>query len=177
MKSLSEQTGQFVLAVKAPGESPDELFEQAQVAEEAEDFEAAERLYRKVMRIDAGEPTAAFNLGNLLRGSGRKVEAEAAYRAAIKAEPRFAEAWYNLADLLDDQNQPDKAVACLERALEADPAYADALFNLGLLLQRMQRHTDAARCWRRYLVIDADSSWATRAKRALKYCEMQIAQS
>ncbi len=174
MKGLSERTGQFVLAVEAPQENPDELFEQAQAAEAAQDWDTAQRLYRKVIRIDPGDPVAAFNLGNLLRASGRRVEAEASYRAAIKAEPRFAEAWYNLADLFDEQSD-DKAVDCLERALEADPDYADAIYNLGLLLQRKQRHAEAAACWRRYLMLDNHSSWAVRARRALKYCEMQIA--
>ncbi len=174
MKGLSERTGQFVLAVEAPRESPDELFEQAQAAEAAQDWDTAQRLYRKVIRLDPGDPVAAFNLGNLLRASGRRVEAEASYRAAIKAEPRFAEAWYNLADLFDEQSD-DKAVDCLERALEADPDYADAIYNLGLLLQRRQRHAEAAACWQRYLMLDNHSSWAVRARRALKYCEMQIA--
>ncbi len=177
MKGRADRTGQFVLPVGEPQESPDDLFEQAQSAEEARDFEAAQRLYRRVMRLDPGDPTAAFNLGNLLRASGRKVEAEAAYRAATKADPRFCEAWYNLADILDDQSRTDKAVVCLERALEADPDYADAIFNLGLLHQRKERHAAAAVCWRRYLALDNASPWASRARLALKYCEMQLARS
>ena len=177
MQGRTDQRGQFVMPVGEAQESPDELFEQAQSAEAANDVESAERLYRRIMRIDPADPTAAFNLGNLLRAVGRKVEAEAAYRAATKSDPRFAEAWYNLADLLDDQRQPDKAVACLERALAADPDYADAIFNLGLLHQRTDRYADAAAYWRRYLALDNDSSWASRARRALKYCEMRIAQS
>ena len=175
MKGRTDKTGQFVLAVGEGRENPDELFEQAQAAEEASDVETAQRLYRKVMRIDPGDPTAAFNLGNLLRAIGRKIEAEAAYRASTKSDPRFAEAWYNLADILDDQSRSDEAVDCLERALAADPDYADAIFNLGLLHQRHERHADAAIYWRRYLALDNDSDWAARARKALKYCEMQIA--
>jgi len=177
LKGRTDQSGQFVLPVKEARESPDELFEQAQAAEEAKDIEAAQRLYRKVMRLDPRDPAAAFNLGNLLRSIGQKIEAEAAYRAATKADPRFAEAWYNLADILDDQSQSDKAVVCLKRALDIDPDYADAVFNLGLLHQRKERHADAAVYWRRYLALDKESPWAARAKRALKYCEMQIAHS
>src|SRR5262249_5516720 len=158
-------------------EDPDELFEQAQAAEEEKDFDTAQRLYRKIMRIDSRDPAAAFNLGNLLRGVGQKIEAEAAHRTACKADPRFAEAWYNLADLLDERGKPDQAVVCLNKALGADPNYADALFNLGLVHQRHERLADAAACWRRYLVLDRESSWASRAKQALKYCEMKIAQS
>jgi tetratricopeptide (TPR) repeat protein len=177
MTGRTDQTGQFVLPVGETQQDPDELFEQAQSAEQAKDVETAQRLYHRVMRIDPSDPTAAFNLGNLLRSLGQKVEAEAAYRAATKADAKFAEAWYNLADILDEQGQSDKAVAYLERALDADPDYADAIFNLGLLHQRADRHAEAAACWRRYLALDDESSWAARAKRALKYCEMQIAHS
>lgn len=177
VKGRTDKRGQFVLPVAGTPESPDELFEQAQAAEQANDVETAQRLYRKVMRIDSADPAAAFNLGNLLRSVGKKVEAEAAYRAATKADPRFAEAWYNLADMLDDQGQPDKAIAYLNRAVQADPDYADAIFNLGLLHQRGERHADAAGYWRRYLALDSESPWAARARRALKYCEMRIAQS
>jgi len=177
LKGRTDQTGQFVLPVGEAQEDADALFEEAQAAEEVRDVETAQRLYRKVMRMDPKDPAAAFNLGNLLRSMGRKVEAEAAYRAATKSDPDFAEAWYNLGDMLDDQGQCDKAVACLTRALEADPNYADAVFNLGLLHQRKERLADAAACWRRYLALDKDSDWAPRARQALKYCEMQIAHS
>jgi tetratricopeptide (TPR) repeat protein len=177
MKGRTDKTGQFVLPVGEAQENPDELFEQAQSAEETKDIETAQRLYRRVMRLDPSDPIAAFNLGNLLRSLGRRIEAEAAYRAATKADPCFAEAWYNLADVLDDQNQVDKAVVCLKRALAADANYADAIFNLGLLHQRNGKHAEAAVYWRRYLALDDASSWASRAKRALKYCEMQIAHS
>ncbi|HEY1364191.1 MAG TPA: tetratricopeptide repeat protein [Xanthobacteraceae bacterium] len=177
MQGRTDERGQFVLPVPASPESADELFERAQQAEAASEVETAERLYRKVMRIDPADPAAAFNLGNLLRSSGRKVEAEQAYRSAVKADAGFAEAWYNLADLLDEQRQPDNAVACLERAIAAAPDYADAIFNLALLHQRQARHADAAAGWRRYLALDSESDWATRARRALKFCEMQISLS
>ncbi len=110
----------------------------------------------------------------MLRASGRNLEAEAAYSAAVKADPDFAAAWYNLADMLDDQRRTTEAIACLRRALDADPAYLDAMFNLGLMLQRLERHAEAAQWWRRYLAVDASSPWAARARRALKFCEIQL---
>ena len=65
----------------------------------------------------------------------------------------------------------------LGAALDADPTYADAIFNLGLLHQRADRPTEAASCWQRYLALDKESPWASRARQALKYCEMRIAHS
>jgi tetratricopeptide (TPR) repeat protein len=102
------------------------------------------------------------------------VEAEAAYRSAVGVDPKFAPAWHNLADLLDERGRLDEAVDCQKRALDADPHFADAMFNLALFLQRLGEPADAAIWWRKYLEHDRTSSWAERAKRALKYCEMQM---
>ena len=175
LKGRTDKTGQFVLDVDPPDGDAEALFAQAQAAEEQNDTAAAERLYRRVMKLDPGDAAAAFNLGNLLRVGGRALEAEAAFRAAVAADPKFAPAWYNLADVLDDQGRTQEAVDCLTRALDADPAYGDAMFNMGLLLQKLERPKDAAAWWRRYLELDHDSPWAARARRALKYCEMQLA--
>ena len=95
-------------------------------------------------------------------------------RAATCADPTFAEAWYNLSDLLDEQGRSEAAIDFLRKALRAAPAYIDAIFNLALLLQRSNKHAEAAEYWRHYLANDAQSEWASRARRSLKFCEMQI---
>jgi tetratricopeptide (TPR) repeat protein len=177
MKGRADKTGQFVLDVEKPAGDADAVFEEAQAAEEHSDLATAERLYRRAMNMDPADPAAPFNLGNVLRAGGRNLEAETAYRAAVKADPDFASAWYNLADVLDDQRRTDEAIDCLKRALVADPAHADAIFNMGLFLQRLERHDEAAGWWRQFLALDGSSPWAARAKRALKYCEIQLASS
>jgi tetratricopeptide (TPR) repeat protein len=170
----TDKRGQFVLPVGPLEQNPDALFEQGQSAEDAGDITEAERLYRVLMKCDPTDAAPPFNLGNLLRANGRKVEAEGALRAATRADPMFAEAWYNLSDLLDEQGRSEAAIDCLRRALHAAPDYADAMFNLALMLQRSNRHNEAAECWRRYLANDAQSEWAARARRSLRFCEMQI---
>jgi tetratricopeptide (TPR) repeat protein len=89
--------------------------------------------------VITGRRAPLFNLGNMFRVTGRKIEAEVALRAATRADPTFAEAWYNLSDLLDEQGRSEAAIDCLRRALQAAPDYADAMFNLALLLQRGSR--------------------------------------
>jgi tetratricopeptide (TPR) repeat protein len=170
----TDKRGQFVLPVSRPEQNADALFERAQAAEEIGDRAEAERLYRGLMKSDPTDAASPFNLGNMLRTDGRKVEAEAAFRAATRADPMFSEAWYNLADLLDEQGRSEAAIDCLRRALHAAPEYVDAMFNLALLLQRSNRHDEAVECWRRYLVNDGQSEWAARARRSLKFCEMQV---
>ena len=170
----ADKYGQFVFAVDEARDDPDELFERAQSAEQVGDVEEAERLYRLLMKSDPTDASAPFNLGNMLRGAGRTVEAEAALKAATRANPAFAEAWYNLADLLDDQGRAEAAVECLRKALLVAPDYMDAMFNLALLLQRKCAYAEAADYWRRYLTNDRASEWAARARRSLKFCEIQV---
>ena len=170
----TDRNGQFVLAVDRSQNNPDDLFEQAQAAEEAGDTAEAERLYRILMKSDPTDASAPFNLGNLLRGSARNVEAEAAFRVATRTDPIFADAWFNLGDLLDEQGRVEAAIECLRTALKVAPDYADAMFNLALLLQRQNQYAEAADYWRRYLASDRQSEWAVRARRSLKFCEMQI---
>ncbi len=170
-----DSKGQFVLPIEPSTADADALFEQAQAVEEAENWDAAERLYGLIVKIDPDDASSAFNLGNAQRAQGKLIDAEAAYRITIEREPQFAEAWFNLADLLDEQRRGSEAIRCLEQALKADPDYADAVFNLALLFQRLERLSEAAVQWKRYLEIGRASAWAARAKRALKFCEMQMA--
>ncbi len=112
----TDKSGQFVLAVAGSQHDPHELFEEAQSAEEAGDLAEAERFYRILMKSDSTDAAAPFNLGNVLRTAGRKVETEAALRAATRADPAFAEAWYNFSDLLDEQGRSEAAIdACARR--------------------------------------------------------------
>ena len=169
----TDKHGQFLFAVDGSEQSPDDLFARAQSAEQSGDIVEAERLYRLLIKSDPADASAPFNLGNMLRAHARHIEAEAAFRSATRIDPTFAEAWYNLGDLLDDQGRTDAAIECLRKALRAAPDYADAMFNLALLLQRKNQYPEAADYWRRYLASDSRSDWATRARRSLKYCEMQ----
>src|SRR6516225_5774970 len=170
----ADRNGQFVLAVDSSRNNPDDLFEEAQSAVEAGDLAEAERLYRLLMKCDPTDALAPFNLGNLLRASARNVEAEAALRAATDVDPTFAVGWYNLSDLLDEQGRSEAAIECLRTALRVAPHYADAMFNVALLLQRKSQYAEAADYWRRYLASDRQSEWAARARRSLKFCEMEV---
>jgi tetratricopeptide (TPR) repeat protein len=169
----TDKRGQFLFAVDGSAQSPDDLFDRARSAEQMGDTAEAERFYCLLMKGDPADASAPFNLGNMLRANGRYVQAEAAFRTATRVDPTFAQAWYNLGDLLDDQGRTDAAIEHLRKALRVVPDYADATFNLALLLQRKNQYTEAVSYWRRYLVSDRHSDWATRARRSLKFCEMQ----
>jgi hypothetical protein len=48
------------------------------------------------------------------------------------------------------------------------------LSNLALRLQLKNQCPQSADHWRRYLACDCQKEWATRARRSLKFCEMQV---
>ncbi len=75
---------------------------------------------------------------------------------------------------LDEQGRSEAAIECLRTTLRVAPDYTDAMFNIALLLQRTNQYAEAADYWRRYLTNDCQSDWASRARRSLKFCEMQI---
>jgi tetratricopeptide (TPR) repeat protein len=76
--------------------------------------------------------------------------------------------------MLDEQGRVEAAIECLRIALRVAPDYTDAMFNLALVLQRTNQYAEAAGYWRRYLASDYQSEWAARARRSLKFCEIQI---
>jgi tetratricopeptide (TPR) repeat protein len=76
--------------------------------------------------------------------------------------------------LLHEQGRVEAAIECLRTTLRVAPDYADAMFNIALLLQRKDQYAEAADYWRRYLASDSQSEWAARARRSLKFCEMQL---
>jgi hypothetical protein len=51
------------------------------------------------------------------------------------------------------------------------------VFNLAMHLQTAGQHADAIVHWKHYLTLDPSSAWSVKAKRALKFCEMQVAHS
>jgi tetratricopeptide (TPR) repeat protein len=159
-----------VLAVDEHQHNPDEIFALAVAADETGDVGEAERLYRIVTKGDPRDAAAPFNLGNMLRACGRKAEAEAALRAATRLDPSFAEAWYNLSDLLDEQGRtepPSNAYArrCLSRLTISTQCSTWPCCCNEKINTRRPPTIGAA---------DAKSEWAARARRSLKFCEMQV---
>jgi hypothetical protein len=167
----AELDGQLRLPLPDAGNpTADELFEAAEIAEDAADWVAAERHYRRALDLDDGDQSAAFNLANTLAAQDRGAEAQIYLRRALAIDPDFAEAWYNLAGFLDAAADRAAAKESLEKALAIDGDYADALYNLGQLHFEDGAYERALECWERYLSFDPQSEWGEKARRAMAVC-------
>lgn len=172
---VADPDGQLRLPLAMPADRPcnptvDALFEAAEAAEAEQRWDAAERLYRRCMDLDRLDPTAPFNLANVLGRRGRLAEAAFLLQLAVSLDPSFAEAWYNLAHVSEAQGRAAGARDALAKALAVDPDYGDALYNAALLHFRDGDCGRAADLWNRYLAVDPAGVWARRARAGLGLC-------
>jgi len=151
----------------AAGTSAYRAFLEACAAEDAGEVARAEHLYRQALELQPSLAAALTNLGNLRYRRGEVDTARAFYEQALDHEPGQPEARYNLANLLEDLGDTELAIAELRRVCITAPEFADAHYNLGLLLARVGGQAQAQRYLERYLELDADSSWAERARSCL----------
>lgn len=163
-QSRAELNGQRLLPLEDPVEDAEDYFGHAEVAEEAELFAEAARLYAHCVAIDPTDATAAFNLGNCLRRLGDLDAALEAYATALKRDPLFVEAWFNQGGVLREMGRIAAARQHLETAVRIDPTYADAAYNLGALEYEAGDLRAARQYWLRYLEHDSTSDWARRAR-------------
>jgi tetratricopeptide (TPR) repeat protein len=176
-QGLSELDGQLLFDLGTPGDAElEELFAEAEAAEEDGRHDKAAALYQRCLAMDPSDAVAAFNRANSLRAAGRQVEAAHDYARAIKLDPGFVEAWFNLAGLMMERRRSDSARRHLQKAIALDGNYADAIFNLGKLEFDAGDLGNARRWWARYLELDSESEWARAAARGVQFIDLHLAQ-
>lgn len=99
---------------------------------------AAADCYRRALALDSEcgfihHAEAHNNLGTLLAGEDRLVEAEASYRAALKVRPEFAEAHKNRGAVLQALGRHAEALASFREAVRLRPDFAEAAYKLAAL--------------------------------------------
>jgi len=172
---LTSLEGQGFLALETRGQTLDDLFEAAALAEGEARLDEAASLYDQCARSDRRCAIAPYNLGNVRLVQGAYAEAIIAYRRALSRDPAFAEARYNLAQALEAASRPGEACEELERLLQNDPAHADALFNLAQLRMSAGALGAAKALYERYLDLGPPAAWAETARKAIRLCAAQAA--
>ncbi|BCG72024.1 hypothetical protein MesoLj113a_31820 [Mesorhizobium sp. 113-1-2] len=173
----SELDGQLLFDLGSVAQGDDtleDLFAEAEAAEEGGDHDGAAALYQRCLAIDPSDAIAAFNRANCLRAGGHAADAAHDYARAIKLDPAFVEAWFNLAGLMSEQGRDASARRHLQKAIALDKNYADPVFNLARLEFDAGNLPEARRLWVRYLELDADSEWADVAAKGVQFVDMQL---
>ena len=133
-------------------------------ADDPDQSEQAEALYRRALDADPYLVAALINLGNLHYARNRLAEALALYEQAIALAPDYFEAHYNRANVLHDAGRFDQAAESYDAALALDPDHADAHFYLAVTLEKLERSADARPHWESYQRLAPDGAWAELAR-------------
>jgi Tfp pilus assembly protein PilF len=96
----------------------------------------AKKDFEKVLRSDATNKFAHYNLGYIAQTTGDRGETERQYRAALATDPKFGPALYNLAVAVTADGDTGEAISLYRQAITADKKDANSHFNLGLLLRQ-----------------------------------------
>jgi tetratricopeptide (TPR) repeat protein len=120
----------------------DSYYRAGYYALEFDDFDAAEKAYRKAIEIDPTHRLAHNELGVTLASLNRFQEAETHFLKAIDLEANFAEAHRNLGTTRGRQGKYQEAIAPLEEALRIAPDDSESHRMLGKVFTGLGRHRE-----------------------------------
>ena len=98
------------------------------------DFEAAESMYRQVLRSEPEQPDALHLMGLLAFQTDRLADSIYFFRRALAVRPMFANAWHSLAKALHLQGRADEASVAYRRAISLANDYVEAYCDYATLL-------------------------------------------
>jgi predicted TPR repeat methyltransferase len=127
------------------------LLQQAMQAHQADDLDAAERLYREVLELRVAQPDALHYLGVLCHQCGRSDEGVELIRMALQITPKHPDAYNNLGNIHKECGRLRDAEACYRKALEHGPQHHNALSNLAVVLEAQERPQEAFEAYERLL--------------------------
>ncbi len=125
---------------------------------QADQWAAAEQIYRQVLQANPTDANAWCYLGIACHDQDRLDEAVAAYRRAIQLQPHFPIAFNNLGNTLRLQRKLADAVACFDQALRLKPDYVNAHKNKGTALVWEGRLEEALACYGQALEFAPDDA-------------------
>lgn len=133
-----------------------ELFFAALDAQNRNQLDRAERLYREALALAPDRPSILNNLGAVLQQQGKFAEALTCCERLIALSPDDAGAMNNYGNALAATGRHDEALLQFDRALRSNPEFTDALASRGSVLAELGRHAEALEDNRRAAALAPD---------------------
>ena len=110
-------------------------------------IQIAEKLYKKILKINPNHLDSIFLLGSLSLQIKNFDKARQLLQKTIKINPDHADAHFNLGILFKELGELQKAMSCYTSVIEINPNHADAHFNLGILFKELGELQKAMSCY------------------------------
>jgi tetratricopeptide (TPR) repeat protein len=127
------------------------------------DLEAAETVYRRLLRDDPDDARVLHYLGLLRFQQNRLEDAEALISRSLRHEGANANAWSDLGMVRVKAGTPEDALEPFSRALAIAPAHPDALNNAAQALRNLHRFDQARPLLERLVALQPASAPARYA--------------
>jgi tetratricopeptide (TPR) repeat protein len=128
--------------------------------QESGDLERADKICKKILRVNPNHPDAMHLRGFVAQQTGRHDKAIELISQAIKRNPNNPLYHYNLALPFISQEKWNEAISCYQKALELKPDLIPARVNMGNLFQQQGRMEEAISCYQKALELRPDDPFA-----------------
>jgi protein O-GlcNAc transferase len=118
-------------------------------------LDQAEYIYREILRIQANNVLAHYNLGIICQDKLQFDKAIYHYKKALDLDPNIADAYFNMGTIFHDRGLLDDAIRNYQAALELDPNSADINNNIGLVLKEKGQLDEAISYYHQALQINS----------------------
>jgi predicted O-linked N-acetylglucosamine transferase (SPINDLY family) len=144
-RSLKRVTAPVATIARYPtlSSSVDETFQRALAALRAGKAQAAEHLFRKLLRVRPKHVAGLNLLGVLLSQQKRWQEAEPFVRRALRENSKSDATHYNYGIILKNLHRPAEALERFNQALTINPSVAETWNNRGAVFNDLKRFSEA----------------------------------
>jgi predicted TPR repeat methyltransferase len=136
----------------------DEAVSVAVALQQAEQWAAAEDIYRTILEAVPDHADALHFSGVLAHQRGQGDDAVALIERSLELEPERADWYSNLGIVLQHRLRLDDAIAAYRSAIALDPSHANAHSNLGVVLRAKGEVAEAEAAYRAAIRIDPEHS-------------------
>ena len=117
-------------------------------------FQVAEKLYKKVLNINSDDLQSNFLLGTLSAQTKQFDNAKKLLNRSIEINPDYENAHNNLGNVLKELGEYQKAISSYKKAIQINPNYAQAYYNLGNVLQELEEYQKAISSYEKAIQIN-----------------------
>jgi len=119
-------------------------------------LERAERIYKKILKINPNHSVSLFLLGAIAHQVGKTDITVNLINKAIQNDPKNPIYYASLGDVFLDQGKLNEAISCYQKALQLRPDYAEAYNNMGNAFKNQGKLNEAISCYQKALQLRPD---------------------